>query len=99
MRLAWAGEKGFRTDPALLRNLSLGGALALFGDRLAAGARVRVSLRDDEPAEWIEATVVRVRRSRVLFPGPFLVNLRFAEGCPYHVFKTVVGGMGPCAAL
>ena len=92
--VAWSGERGFRMDDALLRNLSLGGALALTDERLPDEGRVRVSLGDVTPPEWLEATIVRVRKSRILLPGPFLVSLQFSEACPYEVFKRVVSGFG-----
>ncbi len=91
--LGWSDERGFHTVTVWLRDISIGGALAVAGERPPKDLPVHFRLRDNPSDDWIEATVIRVSNTRFFyFSGPFLVSLSFSENCPYEAFKAVIAG-------
>jgi hypothetical protein len=87
--LGWWEGREFRTFPARVLNLSLGGALLSAETPPPHGHRLWLCPPSANPADWIEATLVESRKR--LF-GPSQVRLAFGSPFPYERFKDMVFG-------
>jgi hypothetical protein len=95
-RLGWWEGTQFRSIPARLHNISIGGAaLSTEEDRPEAGS-VWVCLATQDAPEWVRAEIVGVYAADEIH----IVRLSFPDICPYEVFKSAVWGRltGPVPA-
>src|SRR4051794_24568425 len=71
--LSWSNGRETRVVIGSLHDISLGGASILAYERLPEGGTVTFGLEDPNDGDRIGATVVRIGRSRLFFPGPFVI--------------------------
>jgi hypothetical protein len=88
--LGWWEEPEFRTYPAVLRNLSHGGALVTVGASPVRDRPLYLCLASSPPGDWAEVEVVD---AEPLFEDVHQVRLRFAGACPYELFNAAVLGL------
>ena len=87
--LGWWDEPEFRSSPAVLRNLSHGGALVHLGHKPPPGADLWLCLVGSPPSAWVEVSVID---EATLFEGVHEVHLKFPDCCPYELFNGAVLG-------
>ncbi len=92
--LGWWEEPEYRSAPAVLRNLSHGGALVQLGFRPPLGTSLWLCLAGSPPSEWVEVSVVD---ETTLVEGLHEVHVRFPDSCPYELFNGAVLGFPPVA--
>src|SRR4051794_16022080 len=85
--LRWMAGPERRAVAATLHDISLAGASVLVHEPVSVGEEVSFGLADVGPGEGIGASVVRVARPWAVFPGPFVIGLRFEESCPADLFE------------
>jgi hypothetical protein len=94
--LGWYDGAEYRNSPAVLIDISLGGLSAWVEVLPPAGGTVWFQLGGEGSSPWVEAIVVEAIRIKVvrLFRSRtrFQVRLRFAESCPYNIFKAAIEG-------
>ncbi len=85
-RLCWQGRRGPRVGTAVLRNVGRGGALAVTSQPPPVGATVSIRLLGPVPSDWVEATVLDVRRGDYQAiqstPDVRTIRLAFHRACP-----------------
>jgi hypothetical protein len=90
VRLGWDDGQEVRHALALLVDIGQGGALVVVDAPLHTGQAIRIGLERADPIEWIEATVVRVRKG---IWRRRRVQMAFREPCPYAFYKAAVHGL------
>ncbi len=90
--LAWEDGDQRGAFEGGLQDLSVAGASLLSFHAPPRGAKVMLGLESEPEMPRIEATVVRIAKTRRFLPGPFLICLRFAAPCPYEFFTRAVFG-------
>lgn len=90
--LTWPDGDDYRTVAAELKDISFGGGSALVESAPPAQSTVWFRVRGDDTSPWIGATVVGVSRTGLLGRGPRFLRWRFAESCPYGIFKAAIDG-------
>jgi hypothetical protein len=83
-RLSWWDDEGPRISPALLLDISRGGALVVAEATPPERHPAWVRLAGGAPGCWIEATVVQVEATP---QGALMVRLAFREPCPDQLFQ------------
>ncbi len=88
--LGWWDGPEFRSIPAAMKDVSIGGAAVIVGKR--PPKEVPIWFHLDRPAapDWAEATVRAVGADR---KGLSFVRLEFVDPCPYKVFTETVSGI------
>jgi len=85
-RLCWQDRDGPMVTTADLRDVGAGGAMAVARRSPPVGANVSIRVLAPVPSDWVEATVLDVRRgdSHAILPDPAVKTIRFAfrRACP-----------------
>ena len=79
VELCWAGERGWTTKKARLRDIGRGGAALVAREVPPAGCLVRIRIIEVEGCPWIEG---RILATEPLAPSKHRVRVRFIEPCP-----------------
>ena len=87
--LGWWEEPEFRSSPAILRNLSHGGALVHLTQTPPPETGLWLCLAGSPPNEWVEVLVID---QAMLVEGLHEVHLKFPDSCPYELFNGAVLG-------
>jgi hypothetical protein len=88
--LGWWEGPEFRTTTAVMKDVSVGGALILVDTPTPQDKLVWISLYKVPPTEWIEASVVeasRLARGGLFRRGLSELRVKFLEPCRYDYFK------------
>ena len=88
--LGWWEEPDYRTCAASLKNLSHGGALVHIAVSPPDSPGLWLCVGGKPPGEWTAVKVVSVEHPH---EGLYQVHLKFADVCPYDVFKRAVHGI------
>lgn len=86
-RLGWWVGADFHEVSAWLEDVSQGGAL-IVAEAAPATTEVYIRLVQPTETEWTQVNVLRVAARS---DGAYRVGARFAEGCPYDLFKSTRG--------
>jgi hypothetical protein len=91
--MRWTQDGSCRTQSCKLLDISLSG-MSVLSQVAPEGAReVDIKSGTDPEAEdrpWVSLQLVRVVPLKR--KGPFKVQLRFPEGCPYDLFREITAG-------
>jgi hypothetical protein len=94
--VGWYDGTDYRTTPARLIDISLGGLSAWTQALPTVGASAWFRLGEEDTSPWVEAVVVEaaaVKVSRLFWARSRpRVRLRFVASCPYDTFKTAIEG-------
>jgi hypothetical protein len=90
--IGWAVGEEYRTIPATLIDISLGGFSAWVEAFPPRGEAVWLRLDGEKPSPWVKASVVEANTTGCLFWTRKRVRLRFLENCPYDFFKAAIDG-------
>lgn len=88
--LGWWDGPEFRSAPAAMKDVSIGGAAVVVAKRPPKEARIWFHMNRPAAPDWAEATVRAVRPDR---KGLSHIGLQFIEPCPYEVFTGTVSGI------
>jgi hypothetical protein len=89
VRLGWWNAKQFHTRTARLQNISTSGASMYVEGEGVPPRIVWLCLAGQDASQWLRAEVLEVT-SEAAVGGT--LRLRFADSCPYDVFKSAVWG-------
>lgn len=87
--IGWWEERLYRKSPAALLDISQGGVRLASEFAPPCRSTAWVCLSGQRKTEWVEGTVLEVRRHPT---GTFEVRLAFREICPYAFFEVAVYG-------
>jgi hypothetical protein len=90
--IGWSVGEEYRTIPATLIDISLGGFAAAVETFPPSGEAVWLRLDCENPSPWLKATVVATSKSGYFRWARRRVRLRFLENCPYEFFKAAIEG-------
>jgi hypothetical protein len=90
--IGWAVGEEYRTIPATLIDISLGGFSAWVETFPPRGDAVWLRLDGENPSPWVKAGVIEANTTGCLFWTRKRVRLRFLETCPYEFFKAAIEG-------
>src|SRR3954471_9715373 len=90
--IGWAIGQEYRTIPATLIDISLGGFSASVETFPPRKESVWLRLDGEDPSPWVKAIMIESRTTGCLFWTRRRVRLRFLEDCPYDFFKGAIVG-------
>ncbi len=89
--IGWWEGRLYRKAPAVLVDISLGGAKLIVENGPPRRVTVWICVAGSCKTEWVEGVSVDVTRN---LSGSAEVRIAFREPCPYAFFKVVVYGVG-----
>ena len=87
--LGWWEGRVYRKSPAIMLDISEGGARLVAETAPPRRATVWVCIAGRHKTEWIEASVLGVSRDD---DGSSVIRMAFREACPYAFFEVAVYG-------
>jgi hypothetical protein len=91
-RLGWWEGTEFRVAVALLKNVSRSGVAALAEASPPPGETAWLNLLGLSD-EWVEATIIDVRKNRWMRRVPRLVRMHLSQTCPDDFYRMAIRGL------
>lgn len=93
-RLGWRVGDSYQTLNVQLSNVSMGGLAVTASAAPPTASTLWVILNSGPDEDWVEVSLVSVRRGRVLcFPRRhYNIRLKFKESCTFDFFKRAIRG-------